>query len=62
MSKLKRVAAALGVTLAVFVMIAPAEALTARQYQAQGQGKYISSNGSHLSGVRHMRHRRRHMH
>jgi hypothetical protein len=54
MKLVKATLAALMLLGPMLVMESPAQALTARQYHAQGHGRYISSKGRmHRYGMRH---------
>ena len=66
MKLILRLAAAATLALPVLLIDAPAQALTAMQYKAQGHGRYLYSNGRRMRGYhygphwRHWRHHRYH--
>ncbi|MDX7953376.1 hypothetical protein P7D22_19615 [Lichenihabitans sp. Uapishka_5] len=41
------------VAMPILLAAAPSEAATARQYQAQGHGRFVSSKGRPLHGAMH---------
>lgn len=62
MKRLRILLAAAVVALPALMITEPAAALTAKQYKAQGHGRYITSKGRHMGYPGPYRHQRFYRH